>query len=186
MTETWRSTPICADFEVSNLGRVRRPNGLVLKTWALNTTGYLQVQALDRRKHLVHRLVASAFVDGFRTGLVVNHKNGDRADNRSENLEWVTRSENERHSYRVLGKVNYHTGKTSAEHPTSKAIIAKNLATGEVQRFACALDAIRAGIGTDSGQISRCCTGQAQSHKGYAFAFGANHGVVFHDSEDRI
>lgn len=56
------------------------------------------------RKHLnvsVHRLVASHFVKGD-TNLEVNHKDGDRTNNRSDNLEWVTRSENIQHSYDTL------------------------------------------------------------------------------------
>ena len=52
----------------------------------------------------VHRLVALAFVPGWREGLEVNHKNGDKTDNRADNLEWVTHSENHRHSRDVLLK----------------------------------------------------------------------------------
>ena len=42
----------------------------------------------------MHRLVAFSFVDGYRDGLQVNHKNEIRADNRAENLEWVNCSRN--------------------------------------------------------------------------------------------
>lgn len=47
-----------------------------------------------RKMFLVHRLVAFAFCDGYTEGLVVNHKNGNKLDNRANNLEWVTLSEN--------------------------------------------------------------------------------------------
>lgn len=57
----------------------------------------------DRRAY-VHQLVASAFVDRADASKAeVNHLNGNKLDNRAENLAWVTRSENCLHSTHVLG-----------------------------------------------------------------------------------
>jgi len=73
---------------------------------AITPNGYHQVTLYDQSgtptRFLVHRIVAKAFVGGYDVGLEVNHKNGNRSDNRAENLEWVTRSENELHKCRVL------------------------------------------------------------------------------------
>lgn len=56
------------------------------------------------KQFLVHRLVARAFIGTPDGGQEVNHKNGDKHDNSTENLEWVTKSENITHRLRVLGK----------------------------------------------------------------------------------
>ena len=54
-----------------------------------------------QRDFLVARLVATAWVDGYESEMTVNHINGDRLDNRIENLEWVTLRENIQHGFRT-------------------------------------------------------------------------------------
>ena len=106
-------------YEVSDAGEVRSRGGWrkfgarerycvphVLKP-AVHSRGYLVVSLRvpgDRRTHkaYVHRLVAAAFLPAVE-GAEVNHRNGDKKDNRAENLEWITRSENARHKVCVLG-----------------------------------------------------------------------------------
>lgn len=63
--------------------------------------GYLQEALCDKgkvKKHFIHRLVASAFIDNPNSLPEVNHINGIKSDNRVENLEWVTRSQNMVHA----------------------------------------------------------------------------------------
>src|SRR3990167_11158931 len=89
--------------EVSSLGRVRRglsgstcPGRLVQPI-----REYVRVSLRrDRRQtaHPVHRLVADAFLGSRPPGHQINHKNGNKTDNRAENLEWVTRNENQLHA----------------------------------------------------------------------------------------
>lgn len=98
-------------YMVSDHGRVlstpkKTAHGRILKQRE-NWAGYMGVCLCrngEKKSKSVHRLVAKAFVENKDNKPEVNHLNGDRADNRASNLEWATRSENERHAYRVLGK----------------------------------------------------------------------------------
>lgn len=113
--EEWLDLPgFAGDYLVSNLGRIKRGTpargtqaGRVLKT-PYNPDGY--PSAVLRRDGgtvniSVHRAVALAFLGVPPDDQPeVNHKNGNRADNRVENLEFCSRSENVAHSFRVLGR----------------------------------------------------------------------------------
>lgn len=102
----WRDIPGAGKrhrYQVSACGQVRNADtGLVLRPQRCSN-GYRIVNLGRGSRHLVHRLVAVAFVGGD-PALQVNHKNGDRSDNRAENLEWLSCSENHRHSYRELAR----------------------------------------------------------------------------------
>lgn len=85
-------------YMVSTLGRVMSlisGEEKILKPW-LTRLGYLQVGLYleGERKHLVHRLVAEAFLENWDENLTVNHRNYVKTDNRVENLELMSRSQN--------------------------------------------------------------------------------------------
>ena len=95
-------------YEVSNLGRVRNAHtGMKIRPF-LDKDGYHLVHLYYKggyKHQFVHRLVALAFVPGWRKEFEVNHKNGVKTDNRAENLEWVTHRENCIHGVDVLLKM---------------------------------------------------------------------------------
>ena len=90
------------DYEINERGEVRRIGTTVLKTATVDkTTGYLKVQLWSNnigRVHLIHRLVAIAFVEGDHA-LTVNHIDGNKLNNSPDNLEWITKADNTRHQH---------------------------------------------------------------------------------------
>lgn len=68
---------------------------------------YLPIMMRKPKKHVitayVHRLVANTFIPNPQNKRTVNHKDGDKSNNRVSNLEWATQSEQNYHATRVLG-----------------------------------------------------------------------------------
>ena len=74
-----------------------------------NSDGYSLVGINGKLKY-VHRIVAECFIPNPLNKRTVNHKNGIKDDNTVDNLEWMTDSENQIHSYVVLGKKGHTKG----------------------------------------------------------------------------
>lgn len=149
--EEWRSVPgFERSYEVSNLGQVRRSGKAVrhgagrgggarlgrLLTFRVVPGGYLLAQLWQDGKgcgRLVHRLVAAAFIGPLPDGHEVNHIDGDKKNNTASNLEYVTRSENNRHAYRLglmhRGEAHVHTKLTRED------VIAMRHARASGQRY---------------------------------------------------
>ena len=88
--------------------------------------GYLRVKLNGKKNELVHRLVLTAFTGSI--GGFVNHKNGNKVDNRLENLEWCTKSQNTKHSYMLgLQKVRRGHEMYNAKFTEREAKIIKGL-----------------------------------------------------------
>lgn len=110
--EIWKPIPGFNDsYEASSIGRIRSVdrrsfNGSFLKGKIMcqNTNfknGYLTVMLAENGKSkakLSHRMIATAFIDNNEGKKTVNHINGIKTDNRVENLEWASYSENMRHA----------------------------------------------------------------------------------------
>lgn len=98
-------------YMVSNAGNVMtvpkktHAEGFLL-TKSMGANGYqnvhLRKDGVDKRVS-VHRLVAIAFIPNPNSLPEINHIDGDKTNNSVENLEWCTRSDNKKHSIRVLG-----------------------------------------------------------------------------------
>jgi hypothetical protein len=104
--ELWRPVVRFPGYEVSDKGRVRSFKSGKAKILKLGKdgSGYPIVCLYKNGRgywFLVHRLVAEAFLGFPEDMLEVNHKNGVKTDNRVENLEWLTRSDNHKHAIKT-------------------------------------------------------------------------------------
>jgi len=107
MTAEWKTIEGFEQYEVNRLGQVRK-KAQILRPGSI-PSGHLTVALCvgkgKPKSMYVHRLVALAFLDSAPEGKpLVNHKNGNPKDNRLDNLEWVSYSENLTHGYRSNGR----------------------------------------------------------------------------------
>lgn len=179
--ETWKNIPntnnlyqISKDGNIRSLGRgwdcglgwninIKTKN--LKKT--INDIGYETVnikQDNKRRLKYVHRLIAEAFIPNPLNKPNINHKNGVKADNRIDNLEWCTQSENIIHSYRNGFQIP--KGCKGALNPRSKKVLCVQNgviynSTGEAGERLMA----------NSAHIASVCRGERKTTSGYSFKY---------------
>ena len=93
-------------YKISNYGRVANSKGEM--SLDDSDRGYCRVNLCkdgDGKKYRIHQLVAKAFCEGYKEGLVVNHKDLNKENNHYSNLEWITQKENIIHYYQNKHKL---------------------------------------------------------------------------------
>lgn len=117
--EVWRTIPGFDRYDASTMGRIRtKPDAIDaigrkryagrVMTPTVIRGGYLKVGLRPNagsglKNIIVHRAVMLAFIGPCPDGKQANHKNGDKKDNRLDNLEYVTAAENYHHALHTLG-----------------------------------------------------------------------------------
>ena len=148
---------------MSNLGRVRTAYGIVTEG-SEHPSGY-RLASVNGKPNKVRRLVAEAFLPPppSEKHTEVMHIDGDPANSRADNLRWVTRSENIRHSFA-----------TNAERKSSgpklcKPVLGRRHGSDEEWvEYASATAAARE-LGVQQGSVSACCRGERKRAGEYEF-----------------
>jgi hypothetical protein len=184
--EIWKDVIGYEDiYKVSNLGMIKslgrsasfgtgngkRPE-IILKL-SLYNNGYYMVSLCENGKRtvlLIHRLVALAFLLNKENKPCVNHKNGIKTDNRVQNLEWVTYSENSLHSFRELNRKTYNLGKFGKYHTSSKNVFQFDL-NGKFIKFHESLTDAANENGYKVNNISMCATRKQKTAYGFLWRY---------------
>lgn len=173
-------------YEVSNLGRVKSLTRSVRQSAKNDTTSihvyegrilkpffanYYQVTLVkDNIKYSrnVHVLVAEAFLEKPKNmnNIVINHKNGFKKDNRANNLEYITQSENVKHSYRlglqkVMNRKKVYCIELHKEFDCAKSAV----------EWLIKNDGLITNIDTAQRNIRHCCSGKRQIAYKYHWEF---------------
>ncbi|MDR1370118.1 MAG: HNH endonuclease [Dysgonamonadaceae bacterium] len=184
MDESWKDIPgYFGCYQVSNYGRIKslkRRNRRghivherILKPFYNGSYNSITI-SIDNvaKKIAIHRLVAIVFIPNPENKAEVNHINGIKTDNKKDNLEWVTRSENLIHRYRILKQKpsKGFSGRHGKLHHHSKPVVQLTLDGVFINEFESANQA-EIYLGLSSGSVSGVCNKRrnAKSAKGYVF-----------------
>lgn len=153
-------------WQVSSFGRYYNPNNAVISRGYLHPSGY-RVMGLARYKWHVHRVVLITF-----TGLppnqetwLVHHKDGDKSNNRLDNLEYVTASQNRLHYLATSGKTN---------RANSKPVMWRPVGSSGRWTISSSVKAAAMQLGITAFAVSDCCH-KMSSAKGYEMRFEDKH-----------
>lgn len=180
--ENWKDIPGYEGYyQASTLGRIRSVERSVRHSEGVLRVRKSQIRLGSMREgyHVislsknqvitgfyVHRLIALTFIPNPDNKPQVNHINSVRDDNRVENLEWATNSENQKHAF----KHGFQRGRRNEEDKRSKPVIQKTLNGEFIAEYPSINEAFRI-AGGQIGNISRCCRGKSPTANGYKWEF---------------
>ena len=172
----WKVIPGYSKYQCSNNGKIRRSDTKELRKLQ-EKMGYhyccLFSDGQKPKNFRVHRLVAKLFVKNKKPDkyTIVNHIDGNKLNNNSENLEWTTISGNNKHSVR-----NNLTGVT-------KRRISQYVADELYENYDSLTDASKA-TGFHMSRIVEVCKGQREEYEGFVFKYSdVNHNEKIIDPE---
>lgn len=170
----WKIIPIDDNYEASRDGQIRRKNDKKIISQWVDRDGYLMI-TLSEKLYRVHRLIALTFISNPNNLPVVNHKNFNKSDNHVANLEWVTYSENSKHSFtgshRNKSLINWvNTVQPMAAEASKKKVAQYDLQDNLLNVFNSQREASEK-TGVCRSSITRCVTGHRKTAGGYKWKY---------------
>jgi len=159
-------------YFISNFGRIKSPNNKIKDKFGI-TGGYYEMK-FSKKHYKIHRLVATYFINNPENKPFVNHKSGDKFDNKVTNLEWCTNQENVKHAY-DLGLNSCVSGIIQYDKE------GKNI----IKEFNSINDASRE-LNINCSSISACCRGITLQTNGYHFKYKTDIGVKIREKKDNF
>ena len=155
--DDWAPHPRYSDIAVSSSGVIlsyKRGFWHELRQ-SDNHSGYLRVGVGHGNPVYVHRLVAETYIPNPHGLPEVNHVDGDKHNNRSDNLEWSTASDNAKHAFANGLKV-------------AKGYRVRVVETGEIFE---SVTACARAIGGNQSNIWKCLNFERRTHRGFTFEY---------------
>ena len=159
-SRSWKQVKDFPLYRISPDGRLYSDWNKQLRSLSDND-GYKRIELCyqgKKRNTSIHQLIAQHYYENPLSKKKVNHKNGERGDNRLENLEWNTQCENVQHAH--------DTGLNKG----SKPVIQYDKNGNEVARYKSAAEASNQ-TNTSSGMISNVCLKKSTIAGGYIWRF---------------
>ena len=160
----WEKIKGHSNYSVSDDGLVRNDKTCKILKPAKTYNGYLRIY-INKKNYRVHRLVANAFIENPFNYPQVNHKDGNKENNKASNLEWCNAKQNINHAYnKGLKKIDY----TNIENP--KPIEQLNLEGKVIGHFNSLVEAEKK-LGFNNSNISKACRGIQKTAYGYKWRY---------------
>lgn len=173
-------------YQISNLGNLKSVDrevqhsrggtrilkGKTIRPGKTNWYYLVCLQKHGKRKYTtIHRLIAIAFIPNPENKPFINHINANGFDNRIENLEWCTQSENIKHAYKMgAPSPKPMLGRTGYDSSTGKEIIQMDMEGNIIKKYGSGMQAAKE-LNLSQAKISECARGKKIQYNGYKWKY---------------
>ena len=163
-------------YEINEKGEVRNKKTKKILSISKSTNGYLKVHLYKNnmlKNCYIHRLIAEMFIPNPHNYLCVNHKDGNKTNNKIDNLEWCSYSMNNKHAYNNKLKTITNKFKNSMKEngiKRRKSVLQYSLDGCLIKEWK-SITEIKNTLGFSISNISRCCRNEQLIANNYIWKY---------------